>query len=412
MNKFYVLMLIGSTALTSIFNFLSQVLIARNTNPNIYGIYSIYNTLLLMSIPLVTFGMGHYLIKINSENLKNKQFLTINHLTLIIFSSLLGFIFIFIFLNFYFIDISIFNAFLMAFGVLSYAYFELFQSYLIGIQNRRFLIIWQPYLHFLRCLVLLFLIYIINGIYELKLISYFTISFSCIIFLSIWFFRNTIIKFNRNDYSQEKIIDIFQKSIWYGLVGFLYVVYTQLSVILISHYLDTEWAGYYNIGITFVLMSLILPNTLYYKYLLPKLHFYMKKNKKKLRYFYFRGALYSFIFGIFISIVLFNFSNFIILVFYGEKYLVAISLFKAIILVIPLFYLNIHLGVFTLLGDFQKYKFYVLLLVTLVSVVLNMILISFFGAFGAVYSLFLVLLIMAFAYYYVNKKYVLSDRFI
>lgn len=408
MNKIYLLLLVGSTGLTSVFNFLAQVLIARNTQPYIYGIYSVYNTLLLMTIPLVTLGMGHYLIKVNAEKNTDNEKLTINHLFLLVVSSLVSFLFIFVFLKFYFNEIQWFFSFILSFGVLSYAYFELVQSYFIGSQNKRFLIIWQPYLHFVRCTILIFLIYVIRFESDIKLVVVFTMLFSFIIFLSIWFLRSTIISYNKFDFQYNNSLRIFKNSIWYGLVGFLYVVYTQLSVVLVDYKLDAVWAGYYNIGMTFVLMSLILPNTIYYKYFLPKLHFNMKNNKDDLRLFYFKGAVVSTALGVGMSGFLFFSSKYFIYLFYGEKYLLADSLFKVVVWVIPLFYLNIHLGVFTLLGDFQKYKFYVLLLVTIISVFFNMVLIEYFGAFGSAYSLFLVLLIMAFAYGYVNKKYVLS----
>lgn len=408
MNKIYILLLLGSTGLTSVLNFLAQILIARNTQPYVYGIYSVYNTMLLMAVPLVTLGIGHYLIKINSEGRNNNEKLTLNYLFLLMISSALGFLLIFLFLFFYFEEIQWFSAFILSFGVLSYAYFELIQSYFIGSQNRRLLIIWQPYFHFIRCVVLLFLIYIVGLRGDIELVTIFTIITSLIIFLSIWFLRFRIMTYNKSNFQYNISLSIFSNSIWYALVGFLYLVYTQLSVVLVDYNLNSIWAGYYNIGMTFVLMSLILPNTLYYKYFLPKLHFYMKNNKNQLRYFYFKGAIASIFLGVGISCLLFFSSKYLILLFYGENYLLADSLFKIIIWVIPLFYLNIHLGVFTLLGDFQKYKFYVLLLVSIVSVSLNIVLIKYFGAFGSAYSLFMVLLIMAIAYCYVNKRFVLS----
>ena len=408
MNKIYLLLLVVSTGLASLFNFLAQVLIARSTQPYIYGVYSVYNTMLLMAIPLVTLGMGHYLIKVNAEKNTDSEKLTVNHLFLLIVSTVVGFTFSFLFLKLYFIEIHWFYSFVLSFGVLSYAYFELVQSYFIGSQNKRLLIFWQPYLHFVRCFILFLLIYVVGYKGNIELVAIFTMLFSVIIFLSIWFLRSTVAIYNKLDFKINKSIYIFRKSIWYGLVGFLYVVYTQLSVILVDYKLDALWAGYYNIGMTFVLMSLILPNTLYYKYFLPKLHFNMKNNKEGLYLFYTKGAVFSVVFGLLVSGSLFLFSKWIILLFYGESYLLAKSLFEIIVWVIPLFYLNIHLGVFTLLGNFQKYKFYVLLFVAILSVFLNVILIEYFGAFGSAYSLFLVLLIMAAAYSYINRKYILN----
>lgn len=401
----YIVALIFSTGLTALLNFIVQIYVARNSSSEIFGIFSIYNSILLMALPLLTVGMGHFFIKKYSEILILDKRIDINSLILILISSFCGFILLNVFFNFYYKSVSWLIILLLSFGVLGYAYHELIQSYFVGIQNKKKLIIWQPYLHIVRFFSVVIVVIFFEKI-NFNGLALFSIIFSLFICISIYIIKDKIFDFRVVNLSRTVIISNFKESFWFGLVGFLYILYSQVNILYVGKYLSAEMAGYFNIGHTFVLLSLIIPNTIYYKFLLPKLHYFAKNDVEKLNGIYKFGSFISFISGCFVLFFIYTYSDLLISLIYGEKFLIANDIFKKIILSIPFFYLSIHLGVFSYLGRNQKYKVLVLTIVTLFSLILNYVMVVKFGVEGSALSLSIVVLLMTVLYAFINYFFV------
>ncbi|RKG48571.1 hypothetical protein D7V68_08175 [Acinetobacter cumulans] len=403
----YLLLLITSTGLTALLNFLFQIGIAKNTSPQVYGAYSTYLTLSLISIPLITVGISNYLIKFFSEEGEEKR-IDINLITLILLSSLLGLIVINFIFNFYFDGFGSLIAFLLSFGVLAFAYHEIYLSYLVGCENKKYIIFWQPILHFFRFLILMLFLYMYATLDFSKLawLSFF-VSILIIIFVVLSF--RSKVSLNIKKLSIKKIGEVASKSIWFGLIGFLYILYSQINIVYIDRLIGSVEAGYFNIGYTFLLMSLILPTTFYNKYLLPKLHRLYKTDKSELKRIYIKGSFYSLIFGLIFCMCLNFLAENIVLMFYGVQYFDSIIFFKYIVFAIPLFYLSIHVGIFSYLGGFQKYKVYGLFFVTLVSLLINYILILNFGVIGSIVGLNIVIMILTIVYVILNKFFIFNE---
>lgn len=389
----YLIYLIASTGFTAFLNFLVQIYIARNSSSEFFGIFSTYNSILLMSLPLLSMGVGHFFIKKYSENFIVDRKIDINSFILILISSVLGVILLNIFLNIYYPNVNKIIIFFLSLGVLGYAYHELIQSYFIGIQAKKSLIIWQPYLHIIRLLSIFFVIFYFKKL-DFNGLAFFSIIFSFLICVTIFLLKEKLFDLKNSHISKIIIINNLKESFLFALVGFLYILYSQVNILYVGKYLSSELAGFFNIGHTFVLLSLIIPNTIYYKFLLPKLHYFAKNDVAKLKKIYKIGSILSLIGGISVALFLYVFSDIIISLVYGDKFLVASYIFKKIILSIPLFYLSIHLGVFSYLGDAQKYKVLVLIIVTLFSLIFNYFMVLKFGIHGSALSLSIVVLVM------------------
>lgn len=406
----YLILLIFSTGFTALLNFIIQVYIARNSSEYVFGFYSVYTTLVLMGIPLITMGLSDLILKKLSEENNKISRLDINFLILILIYTALGFLFLFLIFIWYFRDFGLGLKYylFMVFGVFSYVFHELYLSYLIGNDRKAFVLFWQPLLHlirFLALIVLFFLYKIINmgAIVEASLVT------SIILFLIIVYNFKNIFLIKLSDLSCNKIFFIFNNGFWFGLSGIFYIIYSQISSLYVGRFCSVEEAGYFNIGYTFLLMSLIIPNTIYAKFLLPKLHKAALENSEYLKYIYRKGAFILFFSGLLIATILYLTSEYILLYFYGEKYLVANSIFRRIIISIPLFYLVIHYGIYSYLNGFQKYKALVLGVTTIFSVILNYFLVNSFGVNGAALGVALVLFLLILLYGYLNEKLIFRN---
>lgn len=406
----YIIYLIASTGLTAFLNFLVQIYIARNSSSEFFGIFSTYNSILLMSLPLLTMGVGHFFIKKYSEDNVLDKKIDINSLILILISSVLGLCLLNIFLNIYYQGVNKFIIFFISCGVLGYAYHELIQSYFVGVQSKKNLIIWQPYLHVIRFFSIFLVIFYFKTL-TFEGLAFFSLIFSFLVCITIFILKEKIFDLKKNHISKNIILNNLKESFWFGLVGFLYILYSQINILYVGKYLSSELAGFFNIGHTFVLLSLIIPNTIYYKFLLPKLHFFAKNDIAKLKKIYSIGVFLSLVSGFFIALFLYMFSDMIIGLVYGNKFLVASDIFKNIILSIPLFYLSIHLGVFSYLGDAQKYKVLVLTIVTFFSLIFNYFMVVKFGIEGSALSLSVVVFVMAILYACINHFFIFKKLF-
>lgn len=404
----YIVALILSTGLTALLNFIVQIYVARNSSAEIFGVFSTYNSILLMILPLLTIGMGHFFIKKYSEKLASDSKIDINSLFLILTSSVFGLILLNIFLNNYYQFSNWKVMLLLSFGVLGYAYHELIQSYFVGVQNKNKLIVWQPYLHVVRLISIMLVVFFFGEI-DFNRLAFFSAIFGLLMCISIFKIKDEVFFIRRIDLSRRIIIDNLKESFWFALVGFLYILYSQVNILFVGKYLSSEVAGYFNIGHTFVLLSLIVPNTIYYRFLLPKLHYLAINNADKLNVIYKLGCFISLAFGCFVFGILYVFSDFLISVIYGDKFLIADEIFKKIVLSIPLFYLSIHLGVFSYLGSNQKYKVLVLTIVTLFSLILNYVMVLKWGVEGSALSLSLIVMLMTVLYAFINHFFVFKN---
>lgn len=397
-----------STAFTALLNFLIQVYVARNSSAEMFGIFSIYITVILIAFNLFNLGLGHYFIKKYSQGKMGNK-IDINSLLIFLSSSTIGVIILSIFFYYFFLDVDKLSCFLISLGVLGYSIHELIQSYYVGIQSKKEIFLWQPVLHLIRLLVLFFIFYLIGNL-DFYNLGIFSLGYSFLIILLVFYKRKKLFDLELKDFCFKKIRYILKNSIWFAVIGFLYVLYSQFSIIYIGKKLSPEMSGYFNIGYTFLMLSLLVPNTFYYKILLPKMHMWVLNNKLKLKNTYYTGAIVSFSFGWMNFIILYFLGHWLIEILYGEKYLVALDYFNNIIFSIPFFYLSIHFGVYSYLGGVQKYKALILLLVTFFSLFINFILIRLYGILGATIGLVLVAIVMSILYHLANK-FILFNKF-
>lgn len=400
--------LILSSGMAAIFSFLLQVIVARNSSLDFYGFFSSYSSIILMSIPISTLGLGHYLIKEYSIIQDDDEIIDINFIVVVIFSSFFGFILTAVLIYVFFSNIDLISALLISISVFSFCFHELTQSYLVGTRNKAKLILWQPYLNFIRFLSALVYILCLS-LFDIQGLIWLSVLSLLLVLLPIYIFRNNSINNNISKLSRDRLVLNAKGGFWFCLVGVFYIIYSQVNIFYIGKMIEIKVAGYFNIGYTFLLMSLLLPNTIYYKYLLPKLHYWSKNDLKKLNNFYIWGGIYCFLSGCLVLLVLYFMAEFIVVNFYGSKFIEAVSVFKGVILSIPLFYLSIHLGVFSYLGNAQKYKVLVLFLVTIFSVFLNYFLILFYGLSGALVGFNLVIIFMSMVYFIINKFFVFNS---
>ena len=154
-------------------------------------------------------------------------------------------------------------------------------------------VIWHIVQHILRFMIIafLFMLFIPNGLY-LSVVTYSVISIG-VTLLGIKDLHGMINgRFNlkhhlpstniNNSKETVKATDVAKSSFPYGLAGVFSNIYFQTTIIYIQYYIGSEAAGAYSIAFTILIAVLILPNTIYGQYLIPKIHRWSAHDQNKL----------------------------------------------------------------------------------------------------------------------------------
>ena len=177
--------------------------------------------------------------------------------------------------------------------------------------------------------------------------------------------------------------DAAYQSFPFALSGLLYIIYFQSDIILLK-YLDSAMsAGIYNIAFTIMAAVYLLPNVLFQKYLLPKLHRWNAHNKSKLASTYKLACSAMFLLGLITMIFLWLFAPPLIIQAFGSEYQQAILYVNILALCVPLRFLSSSVASRLLSHRDMQLKVICMGGAALLNLVLNFLFIPEYGATAA-----------------------------
>ncbi len=186
-------------------------------------------------------------------------------------------------------------------------------------------------------------------------------------------------------FSWAKAKYLLSKSYHYILSGMMVVIYGQTDKIMLKQMLDEAAVGYYSAGTTicnmwvFVLAAIIdsMYPTILNLYGKSKEAF-DKKNKQ----------LYAIIFymSVFVSLMFCLFGDLAIRILYGETFAPAATPLKIVTWYTGFSYLGVARRAWIVSNDRQKYLKNIYLFAAIFNVILNFLLIPYFGASGAAFA--------------------------
>lgn len=195
------------------------------------------------------------------------------------------------------------------------------------------------------------------------------------------------------------------KEIWpFGVVGFFYLIYYQSAVVLINMIIGEESAGIYNAAFTILSFVYMFPNILYQKYLLPKVFRWAKTSPNTLYTIYNYGSKSIILVGILLMVITCMLSPYAIPIIFGIKFSEASSVLSIMALAIPIRLLGNNLGSILTTSKQMKTKVYYQGIGAIFNVGLNLILIRYFGIYGAAISTVLTEILITCLFIYSSRN--------
>ncbi|HDZ58035.1 MAG TPA: flippase [Pseudomonas xinjiangensis] len=377
--------------------FLGQVVLARQFDPATFGVFAAALGTVMLVTPLASFGIGAFWLKVyGEEGWQAERWLAPSlRLVLITTSSTFALIIIWAFVGPH--DEAFTHVLLLlsiiVFGQVSLelasAKFQLEERY-------GELAIWQFTPHLLRLGAVLAIVYLIDELTTLTVvsISYAIIALGIVLVggLSIWRMSNGQLKLRgyglKSSYynSGLAVAEVTKHSWPFGLSGVLYLIYFQSDILILKYMDGNEAAGIYNAAFLIMSAVYLLPAVLYQKFLLPKIHRWASHDRVRFRNVYRQGNLVMFALGCMSMICIWILAPVGLPLLFNESYSGALTPLIILAAAAPVRFMATSVGSVLVTKDNMKRKVQLMGFTALVNILMNIALIPVFGVVGAAVS--------------------------
>lgn len=373
---------VSSTVVSNISGLFLVIILARVLKPNQFGIYSLTLSITMLALVFSNLGISSAITRYISyyhgkQNLKKirghfKYFLKLElclaliiSISLVIYSKRIALIFSNqnLEMPLKFAGVIVFFASLV----------DVINAFFSGLQEFRYIFIKQIVYEVFRWsfVVPLSYLFLAAGAVEGIALAYLA-TFVILIIIMIRKFKNYI--FGDADAADNKVLSFVGYTTFANITG---IIYAYIDSLMIGYLLNTTDVGYYRAAYTVILavISLISMSDVLFPVFTQLEGISINNAIHKLMKY---TSLISFP----ISIVILFLSNKIILIIYGQKYLVAAQVMKILsLMIIPSSY-N-YLGTIFSAKEVPKYSAYVTVTSMILNVFLNYLLIKTIGIKGA-----------------------------
>ena len=402
--------------------FLIQIVLARHLEPFEFGNFSAAFATVALFTPLAGFGISQYWLKVfGQEGWGATRWLrgtfhfiiisTLSVFALLVIWSLLGphdksMQFILLALSFY------------IFGQVA---IELVGSKLQLEERYTYLAIWQLLPHLMRLIFVSIFAFLLKESLtgEKVVLVYAVISILFAVLGGFQLLHMTKGNFDlKGHLVKSKIINtstinlrMLISQVWpFGLAGLFHLIYFQSDIILVKYITGAEAAGVYNVAFTIMVAVLIFPGIVYQKFLLPKMHRWAHHDRKRFYQVYRQGNVIMLLLGTVAMLLIWVIAPWGVPFLFGEAYQDAISLLMVLAVSTPILFLASSVGATLVTQEHMKRKVKYMGTVALINIVLNIILIPSFGAYGAAIATVLSNMILLSMYYTAAKKIVFMEE--
>ena len=415
--KAVVLIWIGSIA-GGIFGFLVQVILARSLSAADYGAFSSAFATVNLLAPLCGFGIGSLWLRIFAQYgptavewiRPSYRFCGISTTLTLVALALWG--------------SSKLNNSTETLLLLSLSPLLLWQlviglvSAKLQLEARYYLFTyWQVSQHFFRFLGVS--IFSAAGIISLRAVSALYATLALVTFLFSFRHLRALLTADvssslstRSTYEDSppvRLRDVWNNAWPYGVAGVFYLIYFQSNIITINYIRGPLDAGIYNIAFTILSALYLFPSAIYQKFLLPTLHRWATHDQSKLIDVCKVGGFIMLIIGAAAGILLFSFRHQLINSIFGEKYLSVLPALSVLCACVPIRFYASAIGSTMATQSHMRAKVKYMGYTAATNVVLNVVLIQFYGLIGAALSTVLSELMLLLFYRYYLKAHVFAS---
>ena len=378
--------------------FLTQVILARQLGPSDFGLFAAALAMITLLAPLAGFGIAGYWLKAFGQEGWHAtrwlpgsfKFTTLS--TLIVVLLLVGWAIlgphdaltttVLLVLTFY------------VFGQLVV---ELVSGKLQLEQQYLHLALWQFLPHLARLFLIVVLAYATTLILNVEIVAYAYAVVALVIFIVgfVLLLRMYQGKFFLKGHSAAEGLEkqnkqdspgMFQVAVqsWpFGLAGIFYLIYFQSDIIFLKYISGSETAGVYNVAFLVMAVVYLLPNVVYQKFMLPKLHRWAHHDRERFYHTYRVGNVIMVALGIVAMLGIWVVVPWAIPVLFGAEYQGAILLLTILSFAAPIRFLATSVGATLVTQDHMQRKVKYMGAVATLNIILNLALIPAFGAVGA-----------------------------
>lgn len=269
--------------------------------------------------------------------------------------------------------------------------------------NHRGLALWQMLPHALRFAGIALLLHLLGGgrFDALYAASVFAAAAYVLLMLGVWQMSRMV----RGEYLLDghaartecvsegklfvgipKVRDVISGAWLFGLAGVFYLIYFQSDIILVRYMVGEAEAGLYNVAFVVLSAVYLFPSVLYQKFLLPKLHRWAHQDVTKVAQIYRLGNICMLLLGVAAMLMLWWLTPVLLPYVFGNNYADAVLLLMVLGLAAPFRFLSSVSGAILTTRDNMRTKIRIMYSAAIFNVILNVILIPYFGAIGAAIS--------------------------
>lgn len=183
-----------------------------------------------------------------------------------------------------------------------------------------------------------------------------------------------------------RVRELWSQAWPYGLAAVLYPVFFQVSTILLKYQAGDAQAGAYSIALAVMTAVYLIPQTVYQKYLLSKLHRWAAHDPPKFWAVYRRGNVGMLALGAFIGVAIAVVSPWVVPIVFGTEYHRVSVILMVLAWCPPIRFLSSAMGSALLTEGHMRYRVYAMAAATIMAVVLNALLIPHWGETGAAWA--------------------------
>lgn len=364
--------------MSSVFTFITQLIVARYLYPEEFGIVISSLTLVVLIAPLLAIGLDGYLLKYFAKyegicsgfiNTSVRYFLSTIPPTFLLFlfvGSDIGIFFYLLVVSQFFINITI------------------ALKQVEGSFNRVSLII--TFQSFIRLALLLPLVFFssvsVSSIYNIYVLA----SLIVIAFLYTQIKGTLNSSVVKKEYNEISLKQLFLNSYPFGIGVFLHLIYFQSAILILGKLDSAASAGLYGVAFTILTLAYLVPGVVFQRYFLPQIHRLTEQGEEeKLMSIFSNGFRLMLIVGGVGTLAFITFSDYIIYLSFGDKYLDSVGILKILSVCILLRYLSSSAGVFLVSGSLVVKKNKYMAICAVFNLLSNIILIPFYGISAAIY---------------------------
>ena len=188
------------------------------------------------------------------------------------------------------------------------------------------------------------------------------------------------------------------------------MLYGRIEIVLLGSITSPTAAGTFSIAAAFILVAFLVPQAIYQKFLLPKIHRWFHSEWQKFLSVYRFGCAAMTVMGIAGTIGTYFWGELLVDLFFGEKYRESGQILSMLSLCILFRFVSTSIESSLVSGNYRKHRVYCQAFTTLISVPCAYVLITLYGIDGAIINKIVTEFTLLVSYTYASSRYVLGSQ--